>query len=1668
MSLFGFAGKKGQKAKKSKKSKPREIWQGKSFALDDIITPSVLVGGGENSPDPSLVDLYAVPGSEFDLIQSDLLQALDPNSLDLLNQPHTSLLNHQIMNDWLVDPSSQSLPFFDSPGVSANSLTESIQTFDTANACPTGDKILPGDSNFPGGKAPVVSQTHVDTGGNNLVNPTSIIRSAIQDVIDQVSDIDPIDIYRVNINDLKNADISVLSGEISVNYLMPSGQFLGSQIFSKGNYTLQPPAGITDDVIVKIDYQGDTPGTYILNGFESKAAEPFNINLEFEGNLTASQQAIIQAAAKSIESMITQGLPTAIVDGKLIDDVNFKISTINLDGEGGTAARTKIDFMRFGTMLPAQSITQFDAADIAELERSGELFSVVQHELLHGLGFGNLWEAKGLVDYAGTPLAQYNGKEAVKAFNELGGLTDHIALENQGDGSAGLHWNESLFQDEVMTADYNNAQGGNAPISLVTIASLADLGYQVNLNRATPNFGLFGGQKFKPEDLTPEQIEAFRELAETSFGNPDEEFIYATMPEVDPDTVAPEIWAHAERFWRNGQYYDWQRYQIKSGDTLSGIAQKTLGNAGYDYYMWIANHNGIPNPNYIVAGNWIEIPVYHPNYEWEQEQERLRREAELRQRQEEEARIRQQQEEQFQREQERIRQEEEARRREAEAKQRELEEQERRLREEMERRRQEEERIREMERQAEIARQQGKGGLDWFIAKSLPEFGPVDPFETKLTGETVGNLVPDDYYRFTLSRPGRIDARLMRLLADADLVLYDARNRPISYSMRDGITDEQIVADLIPGTYMLRVNSPKGVTTDYDLIVKFKHKLSQTEIGPPPGWQVGGGKSGNSSNSSGSGSISSGVTFADPRIKRIYDTALNNFVIPERAKANTQIQQLVREKQSYEQELQQLLDQMNGEQRAKVHRALDGIRDERRAWVDSAANPIKNGIDSTADWIINQIESKIPSQAYSISWFGDQLRSAKDSFKGAVNGARSWLKAKVDWVQTGVKDAIWQFTEALKNAYRTGAEINSSIETAAQKLKEKIDSLVGNINNWVSEFKGKILGSIQWLRNVGVNIPEVKIFGKTITSGFKWNFYDGVVEPLANSLANGIKSSVTSVGDFAKGTVDWIKPRAQKAVAAIVDAIFGDKTGHLYNKIHNVDQQIEATKTGLERAIASVGQKILSIARQIEALLTDPEERKRVLDALWQWGFKTAEEAYNFVVKKRDEVRKQIEAEKEARQKIEEEARRKAEEEARRKAEEEAWLEEKIQLSPTQEQLFKQVILRGNSQLIGDYNFLKSIAKQNIRELSSFSGVDLPESEILGQEFLNEPGSIFRRFSYMQVLQNKLGMISLEKAYDAYERIGDAINSYSFNDPALEQMISANTNKIVQQNYDELHEITEKYKSLYSFNIVNSLKDSANGIFRAVGLGLHFSRILVEIKTLPGTSLVKSAYDSLGDGSSGYSGNSVGLDEKFKMGKAIYDARFDIQDALDALFKGDFNKMSEKLLHVLSIAKDIEGVSKSAATGNIAAASAFIKLTENAEEFINLNSLLNNLKQIQGTHMNSDDISFVDWSRTYSSVSTLVSVVKFMSVLVSHISNGLSSTQIANFKTDKMTGYLDTASNILESAKDAIWNIFQELNATDIRNQNAIYSYATEYNHSAIKVAQKVVSYVAQEASSKL
>ena len=101
-------------------------------------------------------------------------------------------------------------------------------------------------------------------------------------------------------------------------------------------------------------------------------------------------------------------------------------------------------------------------------------------------------------------------------------------------------------------------------------------------------------------------IVAAVELAKTTTPTP-----YNPPPFSTPTTwggegqVMPMERAASDEY--NGKYYDWVPYTIQYGDTLSQIALDRMGDASA--YWFIANHNGIANPNLIYAGDTIYIPT---------------------------------------------------------------------------------------------------------------------------------------------------------------------------------------------------------------------------------------------------------------------------------------------------------------------------------------------------------------------------------------------------------------------------------------------------------------------------------------------------------------------------------------------------------------------------------------------------------------------------------------------------------------------------------------------------------------------------------------------------------------------------------------------------------------------------------------------------------------------------------------------------------------------------------------------------------------------------------------------------------------------------------------------------------------------------------------------------
>lgn len=108
----------------------------------------------------------------------------------------------------------------------------------------------------------------------------------------------------------------------------------------------------------------------------------------------------------------------------------------------------------------------------------------------HVLGFGSIWQPRNLLGFPGSADPIFIGSNAIAAFNSIGGQTypgNKVPVENTGGpGTADSHWRESIFGAELMTGFVNP---GFNPLSVVTVESFQDLGYQVDTS-AADNFSV--------------------------------------------------------------------------------------------------------------------------------------------------------------------------------------------------------------------------------------------------------------------------------------------------------------------------------------------------------------------------------------------------------------------------------------------------------------------------------------------------------------------------------------------------------------------------------------------------------------------------------------------------------------------------------------------------------------------------------------------------------------------------------------------------------------------------------------------------------------------------------------------------------------------------------------------------------------------------------------------------------------------------------------------------------------------------------------------------------------------------------------------------------------------------------------------------------------------------
>jgi len=269
------------------------------------------------------------------------------------------------------------------------------------------------------------------------------------------------------------------------------GQEVGTSVF----YTVDDGQGGVATAILTVFVTGVRAGT---TGSEpapepispapedpvTPPADRYEITLRYDSGAQAYAQ-YFESAASRLEAIVREGLPDTFYGSIAVDDLLIDASVRNIDGWGNTLGYAGPEGIRPGG-LPYYGSMVFDSADIDDLITEGLLGDVIVHEMLHVLGFGTLWDSRGLVSGS-----VYTGINAVEAYRDLTGnntLNVIPLTTGEGEGSDLAHWDEDRFSNELMTPfiDY-----GNNPLSTLTVGALEDLGYVVNY-AAADSYSLLG------------------------------------------------------------------------------------------------------------------------------------------------------------------------------------------------------------------------------------------------------------------------------------------------------------------------------------------------------------------------------------------------------------------------------------------------------------------------------------------------------------------------------------------------------------------------------------------------------------------------------------------------------------------------------------------------------------------------------------------------------------------------------------------------------------------------------------------------------------------------------------------------------------------------------------------------------------------------------------------------------------------------------------------------------------------------------------------------------------------------------------------------------------------------------------------------------------------------
>ncbi len=289
-------------------------------------------------------------------------------------------------------------------------------------------------------------------------------------------------------------------GETYVWELVAGELPAGLELSAGGRIRGTPVAPDTTSFVAQVTSNGQTVEEAYRLAVVARQPESFQITIFPVVDVPPGVQPHLDEAVAEWQAIIQNDLPPVtiptsfyqaehcggfgeLLNGTSTDDIMIVVNITPIDGPGGVLGRAGACGVRGGTNLPFGGVMILDSDDLEPLVGNETLTHIISHEIAHVLGFGTLWRAQELIQGAGTADPLFTGDEAVTEYQAMGG-DGLVPVENQGgEGTRDAHWRQTIFGNERMTG-FSAPPGVFQPLSRVSVASFADLGYVVDMGVA--------------------------------------------------------------------------------------------------------------------------------------------------------------------------------------------------------------------------------------------------------------------------------------------------------------------------------------------------------------------------------------------------------------------------------------------------------------------------------------------------------------------------------------------------------------------------------------------------------------------------------------------------------------------------------------------------------------------------------------------------------------------------------------------------------------------------------------------------------------------------------------------------------------------------------------------------------------------------------------------------------------------------------------------------------------------------------------------------------------------------------------------------------------------------------------------------------------------------------